>query len=187
VCAADEDGITLYFFSSGYKKFTHVNTVDQVRWNFQNEKPKGGTMLAEALTDAVIPDNIGRPETVLVITDGAPENRRGVEEVIRAAADGLDNGDDLRVVFVQVGHDFGAKAWLSSLRIRLKLPFDILECVSSDQLARTGVPFAQWVARSILPTFDPTTLPPDDMSFLSAPPPGMNTLKNGKAGNSTDW
>jgi len=56
----------------------------------------------EALRDAVIPDNSGRPETILVITDGAPENRRGVEEVICAASDDLEHGDDLRIVFVQV-------------------------------------------------------------------------------------
>ena len=34
VVERDEDGISLYFFSTGYKKFTNVNTVEAVRWNF---------------------------------------------------------------------------------------------------------------------------------------------------------
>ena len=103
VVARDEDGISLYFFSTGYKKFTHVNSAEVVRWNFNVVgTPKGGTQLTEALEDAVIPDNRGRPETILIITDGAPENRRSVEAVIKAASNKIQDEDDLRIVFVQV-------------------------------------------------------------------------------------
>ena len=66
-------------------------------------RPKGGTQLTEALVDAFVPDNRGRPETVLVITDGAPEHRPSVELAIVEAAEAAQHDDDLRVVFVQVG------------------------------------------------------------------------------------
>jgi len=49
VVARDEDGITLYFFSSGYRKFEHVNSASDVTEKFQQTQPRGGTMLAEAL------------------------------------------------------------------------------------------------------------------------------------------
>ena len=36
----DEDGITLYFFNTGYRKHARVNSADQVRWLFDQEKPQ---------------------------------------------------------------------------------------------------------------------------------------------------
>ena len=101
--------------------------------------------------DAVVPDNIGTPETILVITDGAPEDRAAVEVVIQMAADALVNPDDLRIVFVQVGNDPSATRWLSNLDDNLDCKFDIVDVITSEQLLRTGVPFAQWVARSVMP------------------------------------
>jgi hypothetical protein len=161
----DEDGITLYFFSSGYTKYEHVTSAEEVRFNFSQERPYGGTQLAEALADAVIPDNLGRPETILVITDGAPDNRQRVEQVITAAAHGLHKSDDLRIVFVQVGDDRKAATWLSTLGSRLGVG-DGLDVLPSAQLAKTGLPFAQWVARSIMP--DPPS------PHHRAAPPGFN-------------
>jgi Mg-chelatase subunit ChlD len=151
VVERDDDGISLYFFSTGYQKFTNVNCNEHVRTYFTRTQPKGGTQLTEALADAIIPDNIGRPETILIITDGTPENRRSVEVLIQNAANALVNSDDLRIVFVQVGNDASAARWLSNLDSDLKCKFDIVDTISSDQLVRKGVPFAQWVARSVMP------------------------------------
>ena len=43
-----------------------------------------------------------KPMTLLVVTDGAPDNRQAVEDVIRRASDALVAPDDLRILFVQV-------------------------------------------------------------------------------------
>jgi hypothetical protein len=107
-------------------------------------------MRSEALADAIGPDNLGRPETILVITDGAPENRQTVEYVIQNASEMMHSEDDIRIVFVQVGVDASATRWLGSLKQRLHTKFDIVETISSAQLSRTGVPFAEWVSQSII-------------------------------------
>ena len=155
VVERDEDGISLYFFSSGYTKATHVNSVEMVQYHFRQVQPRGGTMLVEALRDAVIPDNRGRPETILVITDGAPENRRGVEGVIKVAAGRAVSHEDLRIVFVQVGSDASAAKWLGEIDGKIGTS-GVVTAVSSAQLARSGLPFAQWVARSIMPDMVPS-------------------------------
>jgi len=149
VIARDEDGISLYFFSTGYNKFTLVNSADVVRERFALVRPKGGTQLTEALVDAFIPDNKGRPETILVITDGAPENRRSVEDAIVEAVTATKFDDDLRVVFVQVGTDAGASRWLSALDAALQCPPGVVQATTAEQLAESGLSLAQWVAQVV--------------------------------------
>mmetsp|Transcript_4840 Transcript_4840/g.6231 ORF Transcript_4840/g.6231 Transcript_4840/m.6231 type:complete len:467 (+) Transcript_4840:57-1457(+) len=153
VVSRDEDGITLYFFSSGYRKSTHVNSEDMVKYCFAQEQPKGGTELGLALADAVLPDNIGKAETILVITDGAPDNRKQCEHIIQAASAGLVNEDDLRIVFVQVGSDPTATRWLNQLKNpnHLNIKHNIVETITTHELLKTGIPFAQWVGKSVMP------------------------------------
>ena len=74
-----------------------------------------------------------------------------MEVLLQNAANALVNSDDLRVVFVQVGNDASAARWLSNLDNDLKCKFDIVDTISSEQLVRSGVPFAQWMARSVMP------------------------------------
>ena len=71
-------------------------------------------------------------------------------QVIQAASDGLVNPDDLRIVFVQVGNDPSATRWLSNLDDRLDCQFDIVDVITTDQLGASGLPFAHWVARSVM-------------------------------------
>jgi len=53
----------------------------------------------------------------------------------------------------QVGNDASASRWLGELEDpqRLDCQFDIVDTITSAQLARAGLPFAQWVARSVMP------------------------------------
>jgi Mg-chelatase subunit ChlD len=149
VIEKDEDGISLYFFSTGYKKFKLVNSASVVKDHFASERPRGGTQLTEALEDAVIPDNKGRPETILVITDGAPENRRSVEDAIVGAAMATTYDDDLKVVFVQVGNDAGARKWLAALDATLQCPAGVVHATTSEDLEGSGLTLAQWVAKVV--------------------------------------
>ena len=45
VVARDEDGISLYFFSSGYKVHRRVNSEGEVRALFAATEPRGGTQV----------------------------------------------------------------------------------------------------------------------------------------------
>ena len=145
----DEDGISLYFFSTGYRKFTHVNSALEVKEKFSSTRPKGGTQLVGALEDAVIPDNRGRPETILVITDGAPENRQAVEKVLVDTSEATEYSDDLRVVFVQVGSDAGASRWLSTLDERLGCPVGVVNTATTAQLQDSGLSAPEWVDKVV--------------------------------------
>jgi len=152
IVGKDSDGISLYFFSTGFQKFTHVASAEDVTLRFRESRPKGGTQLTEALEDKFLrPDNEGVPETVLVITDGAPEDRRSVESLLEQKAQGLKFDDDLRVVFVQVGHDVGATRWLSSLVDRLDIPAGVVTSTTAAELAASGLGLAQFVTKSVLP------------------------------------
>ena len=69
VVERDDDGISLYFFSSAWEVHRNVTSASRVRELFAlRGPPKGGTRLEEPLRDAVQPDNFGTPETILVIT-----------------------------------------------------------------------------------------------------------------------
>jgi len=83
VTKQDENGITLYFFSSKYKTYNHVRTADEVIEKFNINSPHGTTKLSTVLSDALRPDTSGKSETILIITDGIPNNRPKLEKTIR--------------------------------------------------------------------------------------------------------
>ena len=85
-----------------------------------------------------------------MVTDGAPDNRGAVEEEIQRASNSLIEHDDLRILFVQIGTDKGAQRWLEALDQNLECKADIVDTMGFGELRRTGIPFAQWVARSIM-------------------------------------
>ena len=116
------------------------------------EHAKGGTQLAGALADSIHPDNEGSPETILIITDGAPDkkNRRQSEDELRKAAKWLlrdDVPDDqVRIVFLQFGDDQVATRWLSDLSQRLECPEGMLTVTSWIEAEKSGMPFDDWVS-----------------------------------------
>lgn len=105
--AEDPDGISLIFFDYEVVEEQDVKTTERVMQLFSTFQPRGTTHLDKALEIAVKPDTIGRAETILVITDGAPgpeqEIRRNVEDVIVQAARQLCRDEDLSISFIQIG------------------------------------------------------------------------------------
>ena len=79
---ADKDGITLYFFSSSgnFKKFESLKTAANVKAKWNTQKPDGGTDLAHALKTAFRDRSTTKPMTLLVITDGSPNDKIAVSE-----------------------------------------------------------------------------------------------------------
>jgi len=151
-CHCDPDGITLYFFSSpGHlKKYTNIKNPDMVTACFNKEKPGGTTDLTGALEAALNEHFRGKPgtqTTILVITDGEPDNRKSVKRVIEHASNKLHRDEDLSISFVQVGRDRAASKYLKELDDDLQCRFDIVDTLPADALKTMS--FEQFIQLSI--------------------------------------
>ncbi|MFM6489510.1 MAG: VWA domain-containing protein, partial [Dolichospermum sp.] len=84
----DPDGITVYVFSGKFKRYDDVTTA-KVSQIFKENDPAGTTNLAGVLQDALnnyfqrkaAGQTKPNGETILVITDGEPDDRKAVFEV----------------------------------------------------------------------------------------------------------
>lgn len=140
----DPDGITLYTFSGRFKRYDNVTAsrVDQV---FLENDPVGTTNLAAVLQDATnrffqrkaAGQLAANGETILVVTDGEPDDRRAVIDVIINATQKMDRDEELAISFIQVGNDAGATAFLKALDDQLEgvgAKFDICDTITIDDM-----------------------------------------------------
>lgn len=140
----DPDGITIYVFSGRFRRYDNV-TSDKVSQIYQENDPMGRTDLAAVLQDAL--DNYlsrkaqgkTKPngETILVITDGEPDDRRAVMKQIIEASRQLDRDDELAISLIQVGGDRQATEFLKALDDLLQgagAKFDIVDTVTIDDM-----------------------------------------------------
>lgn len=140
----DPDGITVYVFSSRFRRYDNV-TSDKVTQIFQENDPMGRTDLAGVLKDAT--DNYFQRkaagqtklngETILVITDGEPDNRKDVMKVIIEASRQIDRDEELAISLIQVGKDTMATRFLKALDDDLEgagAKFDIVDTVTLDDM-----------------------------------------------------
>jgi len=152
ICRCDPDGITLYFFSSpgSYPKYANLRDAGAVAAAFRSQYPGGSTCLHGVLNIAFAEHfrKGGSPTTILVITDGEPDNKRAVEDEIRRAANQIRQDSELSVSFIQIGNDHGAKKWLQKLDDDLRgCRFDIVDAITADEMA--GMAFDDFIAKSI--------------------------------------
>ncbi|BAY21983.1 von Willebrand factor type A [Calothrix sp. NIES-2100] len=140
----DPDGITVYVFSGRFKRYDDVTSA-KVAQIFQENDPAGTTNLAGVLQDAL--NNYFKRkaagktqpngETILVITDGEPDDRKAVFEVIIHATRQMDRDEELAVSIIQVGSDPQATKFLKALDDQLQsvgAKFDICDTVTLDDL-----------------------------------------------------
>jgi uncharacterized protein with von Willebrand factor type A (vWA) domain len=140
----DPDGITVYVFSGRFKRYENV-TSSKVSQVFQENDPSGTTDLAGVLKDAV--DNYfqrkamgqlkANGETILVITDGEPDDRKAVMKVIIEASLQMDRDEELAISFIQVGTDAQATRFLKVLDDELQragAKFDICDTITMDEM-----------------------------------------------------
>lgn len=126
---------------------------------FAKERTGGGTNLAGVLNDALRPDTpaadgslfFGRPETILVITDGEPNSRDEVEKaIIHATNNYMRTDNDLSISFIQIGADAAAERWLQSVDDDLQskgAKFDAVDRLTASSMH--GMTFEQIVAFSV--------------------------------------
>ena len=140
----DPDGITVYVFSGRFKRYDDVTSAKVAQIFLEND-PSGTTNLAGVLQDAL--NNYferkaggkSKPngETILVITDGEPDDRKAVFEVIIHATRQMERDEELGISLVQVGSDAQATKFLKALDDQLQsvgAKFDICDTVTLDDL-----------------------------------------------------
>ena len=140
----DPDGITVYLFSGRFRRYDNV-TANKVAQIFKENEPSGRTDLASVLQDATNSyfqrKATGKTklngETILVVTDGEPDDRKAVMKVIIEASRQMDRDEELAISFVQVGTDTQATKFLKVLDDELQgagAKFDIVDTVTMDDM-----------------------------------------------------
>jgi Mg-chelatase subunit ChlD len=139
----DPDGISVYAFSGRFKRYDNV-TSSRVEQIFLENDPIGTTNLASVLQDATeayfqskAAGQSAAGSTILVVTDGEPDDRRAVIEVIVRATQKMEQDAELAISFIQVGNDSGATAFLKALDAQLGgvgAKFDICDTITIDDM-----------------------------------------------------
>jgi uncharacterized protein with von Willebrand factor type A (vWA) domain len=140
----DPDGITVYVFSGRFKRYENVTTAKVAQIFLEND-PAGTTNLASVLQDALnnyfqrkaAGHTKPNGETILVITDGEPDDRKAVFEVIINATRQMERDEELAISMIQVGSDAQATKFLKALDDQLQsvgAKFDICDTVTLDDL-----------------------------------------------------
>jgi uncharacterized protein with von Willebrand factor type A (vWA) domain len=140
----DPDGITVYLFSGRFKRYDNV-TASKVSQVFQENEPSGRTDLAGVLQDAIhqyfqrkaAGQTKPNGETILIVTDGEPDDRKAVMKVIIEASRRMDRDEELAMSFIQVGNDAQATKFLKILDDELQgagAKFDIVDTVTMDDM-----------------------------------------------------
>lgn len=154
----DPDGITVYLFSGRFRRYDNV-TSDKVTQIYQENEPMGRTDLASVLLDAVN-DYFRRKklgttklngETIVVITDGEPDDRKSIMKIIIETSQKLDKDEELGISLIQVGKDVKATKYLKALDDQLQsagAKFDIVDTITIDEMA--NLPLAEVLLNAII-------------------------------------
>lgn len=138
----DADGLGLVLFSgssiSSYDGVTSAN----IRDHFAANSPRGTTPLAEALQAAFkLAGKSDKKDFIIVFTDGVPDDQAAAAKVIIDQSQLQETDDALTVLFVQVGDDAAATAYLRKLDDGLTgAKFDIVDAktqAEADQFPST--------------------------------------------------
>ena len=121
-CKYDSDGITVVRFASKVRVFDGV-TENKVEATFQEFRPMGNTNTREAvetvanlfLAKRAAAGAAAKSGCIIVITDGEPDDKVGLAQVIVNISHKLNARTELGILFVQVGNDPDATAYLAKL------------------------------------------------------------------------
>lgn len=140
----DPDGLTVYVFSGRFKRYDDVTSAKVAQIFLEND-PAGTTNLAGVLQDALnnyfkrktAGQTKPNGETILVITDGEPDDRKAVFEVIINATRQMERDEELGISMIQVGSDAQATKFLKALDDQLQsvgAQFDICDTITLDDM-----------------------------------------------------
>lgn len=145
----DPDGLTLYLFSSNFKKYDNV-TSGKVNDVWAENEPNGGTALDAVLKDALAGFAARKKagqlkengEIIVVVTDGEPNDQSAVAKVIIEGSKALDKDEELAILFCQIGNDSGATKFLEYLDDGLAAKgakFDIVDTIKFSDMENTTI------------------------------------------------
>lgn len=131
----DSDGIDVVQLGGSCTSWTGV-TSDKVREIFNTLTPRGSTPLAQALATAFqLAGKSPKKDFIVVFTDGVPDDQAAAAAVIKGQANKQETDDALTILFIQVGDDKGATAYLRQLDDNLKgAKFDIVDAKTIDEV-----------------------------------------------------
>ncbi len=140
----DPDGITVYVFSGRFKRYDDVTSAKVAQIFLEND-PSGTTNLAGVLQDATknyfqrkaAGKTKANGETILVITDGEPDDRKAVFEVIISTTRQMERDEELGISIIQVGNDAQATKFLKALDDQMQsvgAKFDICDTITLDDM-----------------------------------------------------
>lgn len=137
VAKLDSDGIDFVELGGQMRTFPNV-TPDNVVQMLDMLTPRGSTPLAEALTNAIrLMGKSDKKACIVVYTDGVPDDKAAVEKVIRDQANRQVTDDACTILFIQVGDDKNATAWLHQLDDDLKgAKYDIVDAKTIEEADR---------------------------------------------------
>lgn len=120
-------------------------------FSLPENQPKFRTDMTSVLEDALKNHKSkSKPETILIITDGAPDNKKTVKRVLVEATLEMKTDEELSISIIQVGDDERAAAWLKELDENLVkdgAKFDIVDTMSCNEMK--NIDFAEIIRRSI--------------------------------------
>jgi hypothetical protein len=155
----DPDGISVYTFSSSFKRYPNV-TARKVVQIFEDEEPFGNTNLVGVLQFA-LDDYFQRKasgqakpngETILVVTDGKPDDQVAVAKIIVEATQKMDRDEELAISFIQIGKDKEATEYLKFLDDQLQkkgAKFDIVDTITIEEIVEKGLTLTEVLLRAI--------------------------------------
>jgi hypothetical protein len=134
----DDDGLGLVIFSGrGIMVYDGVNA-EKIKEVFEENSPGGSTPLAEAMAQGFkLFKNPAKRKFMLVFTDGVPNSRDAVEQLIIKQANSQATEDECTILFVQVGEDASATKFLAELDDGLinHTKFDIVDAKTAKEAA----------------------------------------------------
>jgi uncharacterized protein YegL len=134
-------------FAGRFRRYDNV-TAARVGLVFRENEPCGSTDLAAVLKDAFDAHfarrtrGKWRPETILVLTDGEPDDQGAVFRAVLEASHRVQKDEDLAVSFIQIGNDPKARSFLEVLDdeiVAAGAPFDICDTVTLDEAESLGL------------------------------------------------
>ncbi len=141
----DDDGLTVISFSSGVDVKDGVSA-DAVAKLFAEQSPRGSTNLTDALTAACgKARQSAKKAVVMVFTDGSPDNAQSAMEAINAVGKELGR-PRIGFVFIQVGNDPGAAAFLD--RLDNDLAVDVVATVGAKDAENLSPNQLVWLAQN---------------------------------------
>lgn len=132
----DQDGLGLVTFGGSNITSNDGVKASAVKDVFASRRAMGSTPLHLALEAGLkLAGKSDKKDFILVFTDGVPDDKKAVADIIRQASNQQETDDSLTILFVQVGREPTATEYLRKLDDELTgCKFDIVDAKTMDEV-----------------------------------------------------